>query len=88
MVVEGSKLYLNFLTNWIENFCMSHSTYHYLCDPLCSEILRVDMHYRRAIRVEKIAAITLCFLATPGKYHTIAHLFGVARCIVHVSINF
>ena len=62
---------------------MSFPTYHYFCDQLRSQIL----HYRRAIPVEKRVAIILRFLANPGEYRTIAHLFGVARCTVGVIVK-
>lgn len=36
---------------------------------------------------EDRVAIALCVLATPGEYHSVAHLFGVARCTVCVIVN-
>ena len=75
--------------DWIQNFCMSPPTYHYLIitnlsllNQLHSEILNVDTHCRRAIPVEKRVATKIWFLAIPGKYITIARLFQVARCTV------
>ena len=40
-----------------------------------------------AIPVEKRVAIAVWFLATPGEYRTIGHLFGVARCTVCVIVR-
>ena len=40
-----------------------------------------------AIPVEKRVVIAVWFLATPGEYHTIGHLFGVARCTVCVIVR-
>ena len=45
-------------------------------------INRRDTKLRSAITVEHRVAITLWCLATSIEYHTIAHLFGVARSIV------
>ena len=69
---------------WIENFRMSHRTFLHLCDQLHPKLFRSDTHY---IPVKKRVAIALWFLATPGEYRTIAHLFGVARCTVCVIVN-
>ena len=37
---------------------------------------------RKALSVERRAAVTLWCLATPTEYWTIAHLFGIARSTV------
>ena len=66
---------------------MSRTTFHYVCDELRPELYRCDTHYRMAIPVEKRVAIAVWFLATPGEYRTIGHLFGVARCTVCVIVR-
>ena len=40
-----------------------------------------------AIPVEKCVVIAVWFLTTPGEYHTIGHLFGVARCTVCITVR-
>uniref|UniRef100_A0A1X7SK58 DDE Tnp4 domain-containing protein n=1 Tax=Amphimedon queenslandica TaxID=400682 RepID=A0A1X7SK58_AMPQE len=42
---------------------------------------------REPLSVKKRIAITLWFLATPGEFRTISHLFGVARCTVCVVVH-
>ena len=64
-----------------------HRTFLHLCDQLHPKLFRSDTHYRMAIPVKKRVAIALWFLAIPGEYRTIAHLFGVARCTVCVIVN-
>ena len=32
-------------------------------------------------------AITLWVLATPSEYHSVAHLFGIARCTVCIIVS-
>ena len=68
--------------DWVENFRMKRETFDYLCDKLCPSIIRQDTRFRTAISLEQRVAITVWCLATPCKYRTVAHLFGVARSTV------
>ena len=66
---------------------MSRQTYLHLCEQLRPEIQHMDTNYRQAVPVKKRVAITLWYLATPGEYRTIAHLFGIARSTVCVIVK-
>ena len=68
--------------DWMENFRMSRKTYQYLCDQLRPLIKKQNTRLRRPVSTECQLAITLWVLATPCEYHSVAHLFGVARCTV------
>ena len=70
--------------DWVENFRMSKETftYMYLCHQLSPIIHRQNTVMWMAISVEQRVAVTLWFLATPGEYWTIAHLFGLGRSTV------
>ena len=61
---------------------MSRETFRVLCNQLKPMIEWKTTKLRESISVEKRLAITLWFLATTAEYHTIAHLFGVARSSV------
>ena len=43
--------------DWIENFCMSHSTFIYLCNEVREEIKKDDTVMRKACSVEKRVGI-------------------------------
>ena len=45
------------------------------------------MRLRKPLSVEQRVAITLWILARTVEYHTVAHLFGVARCMVCVVVH-
>lgn len=61
---------------------MRKETFIFLCEKLQLVIYRRNTCFREAIGVEVRVAITLWCLATPCEYHTIGHLFGVARSTV------
>jgi hypothetical protein len=69
--------------DWLENFCMSRSTFLYHCDVLWSGIEKQNTIMRRAVSTEKRVALTW-FLATGADYRTIAHLFGVSKSTICV----
>ena len=73
--------------DWIENFRDSRSTSLILCEQLKPSIQRRTTQLCKSICVEHRVAITLWGPATCGEYHTIAHLFGVARCTVCVIVH-
>ena len=68
--------------DWVENFRMSRDTFIYLCQRQSPALCRKDTAMRHPVTVEQCIAITLCCLATPSEYRTIAHVFGVARSTV------
>ena len=68
--------------DWIENFRMSHKTFHYLCNELHSTIEKNDTAMRKVIPVEQRVALTLWLLDTNANYQTIGHLFGVSKSAV------
>ena len=68
--------------DWIENFRVSRETFLYICAQLQHKIVKHNTRFRQAISVQKRVAITLWVLATPCKYRSVAHLFGLARCTV------
>ena len=70
---------------WKENFRVSPETFTYCCNELKFVLSRRDTQLRRALSMEKCVAIALWHLSTNADYHTIGHLFGVAKgtaCIV------
>ena len=69
--------------DWLENFCVSHSTFLYLCNELWA-VEKQNTIMRRAVSTEKRIAIMLCFLATGADYRTIGHLFGLSKSNVCV----
>ena len=71
---------------WMANFRMSRRTFTHLCNQIRPEIARRNTRLRCAIRVEKRVAITLWRLATNGDYHSIGHMFGVAKGTVCVIV--
>lgn len=73
--------------DWIENFRLSRSTFHMLCEKLKPFLKRQDTQLRQCICVEHRVAITLWTLATCSEYRTIGHLFGVARSTVCVIVH-
>ena len=83
-----NQIALNTFTrrDWMENFRISRETFLYICNQLEHSIRKCNTRLRRAISVQHRVAITLCVLATPSEYRSIAHIFGVARgtvcCIV------
>ena len=58
---------------------MSKETFTYLCHQLSPTVRRKDTVMRKAVSVEQWVAVTLWFVATPGEYRTISHLFGLGR---------
>ena len=73
--------------DWLENFCMSESTFKYICDELKPAMERKDTTMRRAIPVKQRVGIALWRLSTNSDYQTIAHLFGVSRSTVCVIVH-
>ena len=69
------------------DFCISKTTFFYLCQQLKLLIKCSDTILCRAISVEHQLAITLWCLATCGEYRTTGHLFGIARCTVCVIVH-
>ena len=69
---------------WMDNFRVSRETFLYICEQLRPKIAKMDTTFREALPVEERVAVTLWFLATPGEYRTIAHLFGIAD---HVKLT-
>lgn len=70
--------------DWLNNFRVSQTTFHYICMKLRPFICKEDTIMRKAITTEKRIALTLWFLATGSDYRTIGHLFGVAKSTVCV----
>ena len=73
--------------DWLENFCMSQSTFVYLCDELRSSIEKNDTVMRKAVPTDMRVAITLWFLATGADYRTTGHLFGMSKSTVCVVLK-
>ena len=68
---------------WMENFRVSRKTFLYTCEELQPKVVKWTSNLEtRYILVEEGVAVTLWFLATPGVYRTIAHLFEIARYTV------
>ena len=74
-------------TDWLENFQVSRETFQYLCKKLSLLISRQNTQLRKCVSMKKLVAITLWCLATCSEYHTLAHLFGLARCTVCVIVH-
>ena len=72
---------------WLENFRMSRTTFHYLCAELRSMIEREDTRLRKAVPTEKRVALTMWFFATGADYRTNAHLFGVSKSTVSLVVK-
>ena len=72
---------------WLENFRMSRTTFHYLCDELRSMIEKEDTRLRKAVPTDKRVALTLWFFATGADYRTIAHLFGVSKSTISLVVK-
>ena len=68
--------------DWIENFRVTQAMFKYLCDQLRLLISKQDTRMRPSITTERRVAITLWVLTTTGEYRSVAHLFGVARCLL------
>ena len=73
--------------DWMENFRVSRDTFQYLCDQLRPLIRKQDTRMRKCVSTERRVAITLWVLATPSKYRSVAHLFGLACCTVCKIVN-
>ena len=73
--------------DWVENFRLSRTTFHMLCEKVRPFLKRQNTQFRQCICVEHRLAITLWTLATCSEYRTIGHLFGVARCTVCVIVH-
>ena len=73
--------------DWIKNFRMSRETFDYLCHRLYPILKKENTVMQQSISVQQQVAITLWCLATPTEYHTIAHLFGVARSTVCAIVH-
>jgi len=68
--------------DWKENLRIGKATFDYLCHNLQPLIQKQTTNMMRPVSVERCVAVTLWILATPSKYRSIAHLFGLARCTV------
>ena len=66
---------------------MNKQSFDYLCDELRDILEKQTTKLRKPLTVEQCVAITLWILATTSEYHTVAHLFGVARCTVCVVVH-
>ena len=73
--------------NWRDNFLISKQMFEYLCHKLQPLIEKQNTNMRKPISVERCVAITLWIVATPSEYHTVSHLFGLARCTVCVIVH-
>lgn len=73
--------------DWMENFRMSKSTFMYVCDQLRPLIQKQNTRMRKPVSTECRVAITLWILATSAEYRSVAHLFGLAHCIVCKIVN-
>ena len=68
--------------DWIENFRTCKETFLYIFNKLAPTLHRTDTILRRPLSVEGRVAVALWCIATPTEYHTIAHLFGIAKSTV------
>jgi len=69
-------------TDWIENVRVSKTTFAYICINLgLSFNDNIPGFVKPSALSIKWQLCTLCCLATCGEYHTIVHLFGIARCV-------
>ena len=50
-------------------------------------IQKKNTRIRKAISTERRVAVTLWVLATPAKYRSLGHIFGLARCTVCKIVN-
>ena len=68
---------------------MSRDIFRDLCNQLKPLIQKQNTRRRRCVSTEHWVAITLCrqALTTPGEYHSVAHLFGLACCTVCKIVN-
>lgn len=73
--------------DWLGNFRMSRQTFTYICGKLRHSIERKDTNMRKAVTMEKRIAMALWFLATGADFRTIAHLFGVSKSIVCITVK-
>ena len=87
LTTGGLTLYRRPLQKLIEWQILSRSTFSHLCHLLSSVIPKQNTNMHASLSVEKCVAITLWFLATPGEYRTIAHLFRIAHCTACVFIH-
>ena len=72
--------------DWRNNFRVSKQTFNYLCHKLQPLNEKQNTNMRRPVSVERRVAILLWILATSSEYHTVSHLFGLARCTVCVIV--
>jgi len=79
--------YIYYTHDWYENFRMRKVTFDYLCMKLKPTIERKTTRLRDAISVEQQVAICVWCLATSVKYRTAAHLFGVSRSSVCLTVD-
>ena len=73
--------------DWMQNFRMSKQSFDYLCGQLKDVLEKQTTKLRKPLTVQQRVAITLWVLANTSEHHTVAHLFGVARCMVCVVVH-
>jgi len=66
---------------------MNKQSFDYLCGQLKDVLEKQTTRLRKPLTVQQRVAITLWVLATTPEYHIVAHLFGVARCMVCVVVH-
>lgn len=65
-----------------ENFRITKAMFDCLCHNLRPLIEKENINMRRPVSVEGCVAVTLWILAMPSEYHSVSHLFDLARCTV------
>ena len=73
--------------DWIENFKISQETFNFLCQQLRPALEKQNTQLRSSLSVEKRLGVTLWYLATSMEFHSIGHLFGIARCTAGVIVH-
>ena len=69
-------------SDWLQNFRVSRATFLYLCSELEPGIAKKRTRFRTPISVSKASCNHTLGVGNHNRYHTVAHLFGVARCTV------
>ena len=72
---------------WLENFRMSKGTFDFICKKINAYLLREDTTFRKAIPVDKRAAICFWHLATNEDLRSLAWRFGVGKSTACEIIN-
>ena len=72
---------------WKENFRMTKSSFHNLCDELQPYIEKETTVMRSPIDVQKQVGITLYYLSDEGWLRKTANAFGVSRSSVSIIIR-